>query len=275
MRSGVFHRSSEAGATPYADPPAKLPALEECAFYHSVELPGAGLQVGQWDLRPGIGSYLGPTDFGGHRVLEIGPANGFVSFELERRGAEVVAVDLPAATTYDTRPGATERLDLDAIEAGLQRIRNAFWLGHALFSSSARVVYAHVNHIPDSVGSFDVVVLANVLQHCREPVTALLNAARFADCVVVTETDWMVGSHDDLRGMILFEGPSPFSWFQLKPGLLASLLGELGLTEQELTFHEQLLIEDIDYSASEPRRRNWGGLAVPHFTLTAHRSHPT
>jgi SAM-dependent methyltransferase len=276
VRSSVPH-SSQIHSTPYTDCPAELPALEECAFYHSIELPGVGLQVGQWDLRPGIGSYLGPTDFGGLRVLEIGPANGFVSFELERRGAEVVAVDLPAPTTYDTRPGATDRFDLGAMEmeVGLQRIRNAFWLGHALFSSSARVVYAHVNDIPDSIGRFDVVVLANVLQHCREPITAVLNAARFADSVVVTETDWMVGSHDYLCGMILFEGAGPFSWFQVKPRLLASLLEELGLTDQELTHHEQLLVEDIDFSASDPQRREWGGLAVPHFTLTAHRSRST
>ena len=43
----------------YAVPPKELPAIEECRFYHVIELPGLGLQPGAWDLRPGIDHYLG------------------------------------------------------------------------------------------------------------------------------------------------------------------------------------------------------------------------
>jgi SAM-dependent methyltransferase len=252
----------------YAEPPAKTPALEECVFYHSIELPGLGLQRGQWDLRPGIDAYLGPTDFDGLRVLEIGAANGFVTFELERRGAEVVTVDLPDTARYDARPSLLETQDMGA---GLRLVRNALWLGHALTESSAKVVYAHVSELPDEIGQFDVAVVANVLQHLRDPLGALTNVARRADAIVVIESDWMAGLYDDVPCMVLFQGSTPYSWFQVKPPLIRAFLDELGYADQAVTRHDQLYVEAVDYSSAVPRRVETGGDLVPHFTITANR----
>ena len=53
-----------------------------------MEIPGHGLVTGQWDLRGGVDDYLGKVAFAGQRVLEIGPASGFLTFEMEKRGAE-------------------------------------------------------------------------------------------------------------------------------------------------------------------------------------------
>ena len=57
--------------------------------------PGGGKIIGLWDLRQTVDDYLGRIDFAGKRVLEIGPASGFLTIEMERRGADVVAVELP------------------------------------------------------------------------------------------------------------------------------------------------------------------------------------
>jgi SAM-dependent methyltransferase len=263
-----MHDAHHDDSSPYAQPPAEVPRLEECGFYHTIELPGLGVQRGQWDLRQGIGAYVGPTDFRGLRVLEIGTANGFVCFELERRGASVVAVDLPESFTYDARPGASRAAGGGG---GLRMIRNAFWLGHALLSSSAEVVYAHVDALPDAIGHFDVVVLANVLQHLRDPLRALETAARYGDSVVVTEADWMAGLYEDVPGLVLLIGAAPYSWFQVRLPLLTTFLTELGLGEQIVTRHEQLLLDTVDYSGDLPRRVEHGDKAVPHFTVTARR----
>jgi len=75
--------------------PWKIKSVNECNFYHSTEIPGVGLIEGQWDLRQGLDEYLGGYDFTGKRVLEIGPATGFLTFQIEKTAQEVVAVELP------------------------------------------------------------------------------------------------------------------------------------------------------------------------------------
>jgi len=267
---GREHGRTSPRVTLYADPPSQRPRLDECLFYHSIELPGVGLQHGQWDLRPGIDAYLGGLDYRDLSVLEVGTANGFVCFELERRGARVVSVDLPALATYDTRPAANMH-DIETMRLGLERIRNAYWLAHSLFSASARVVYSHVNDLPEELGRFDVVVLANVLQHCRDPMGAVISASRFADRVVITESDWIRAERDDVARMTLFGGPSPFSWFQVTPFLLTTLLSELSYDDQDVTCHEQRLMEDVDYEEGRGKPRRWDGRLVPHFTVVARR----
>jgi 2-polyprenyl-3-methyl-5-hydroxy-6-metoxy-1,4-benzoquinol methylase len=68
--------------------------LNDCYFYHTGDLPGLRVQKGEWDLRGNISAYLGDVDFEGKRVLDVGTANGFLCFEIERRAAEAVGYDL-------------------------------------------------------------------------------------------------------------------------------------------------------------------------------------
>ena len=57
--------------------------LEDCDFYHMVDIPGHGLVKGQWDLRGREADYLGAVPLNGRSVLEIGPASGHLSFWME------------------------------------------------------------------------------------------------------------------------------------------------------------------------------------------------
>jgi 2-polyprenyl-3-methyl-5-hydroxy-6-metoxy-1,4-benzoquinol methylase len=68
--------------------------LSACHFYHSMEIPGYGLVQGPWDLRPAIDQYLGRYNFRGKRILDVGTASGFLTFSMEKAGAEVVSYDL-------------------------------------------------------------------------------------------------------------------------------------------------------------------------------------
>jgi hypothetical protein len=258
-------------AETYAEPPAEAPALGDCTFYHTIDLPGLGTQHGQWDLRPGIGRYLGSFDFAGTRALEIGTANGFVCFELERRGADVVSFDLAADLTYDAPPLPHEQLHPDAYRTGLQRIRNAYWLAHRLLGSRARVAYGHANALPAFLGRFDVAVLANVLQHLKDPIGAVMQAASVSDAVVITESDWMPGVHDDLQGMIFFDDENPYTWYQVKPRLLTTVLARMGFRDFTVEHHTQRLIQDVPHSTESGPRGRTQNIDVPHFTVTGRR----
>src|SRR5271157_4724792 len=79
-------------------------SIEECCFYHTMDIPGHGVANGMWDLRGATDEYLGHYEFYGKRVLEIGPASGFLTFEMEKRHANVVAIDVTEDQGWDFVP---------------------------------------------------------------------------------------------------------------------------------------------------------------------------
>ena len=257
----------------FAEPPATLPSLSECSFYHCTDVPGLGVQLGQWDLRPGIDDYFGGFDFADANVLEIGTASGFVCFELERRGARVTAFDLDDKLTYDMFPGPTAERDPERFLAGLRRTRAAYWLCHSLLGSKAQVVYGHANRLPDFLRDFDVVMLGNVLQHLQDPIGALICAAQRAEVVIVTESDWKRGTCDDVPAMLWLEDSAPYSWYQVKPRMVESVLSALGFQSTSVSFHEQRMMKDVTFEPGNPaQERTWGdGRQIPHFTVIGRR----
>ena len=256
---------------PYGHPPDAPPALADCHFYQTIDLPGYGEAPGQWDLRPGIEHYLGDVDFSQRRVLEIGTANGFVCFEIERRGANIVGFDLAEDLTYDAPPHARDYLMPDNYRNGLRRIRNAWWLAHFALGSHARVAYGHANRIPSALGRFEVGVLANVMQHLQDPIGALMGLCAISDeAVVVTETDWMHGINDELKGLIYFDKDDPYVWYQVKPRLVESVLVRMGFKEIRRTEHSQLLMINTEHREGGPVGVVTQ-IQVPHYTVVGRR----
>jgi len=65
-------------------------------WWHSFELPGGRVIEGVADLaslKHRLAQFPIPDDLTGKRVLDIGAWDGWFSFEMERRGAAVIAVD--------------------------------------------------------------------------------------------------------------------------------------------------------------------------------------
>ena len=120
----------------YAEP-RTVTDLEECYFYHSMEIPGYGLVEGPWDLRGGVDDYLGNVDLNGKRVLEVGTASGFLCFTMEGRGADVVAYDLSDEQSWDVVPYAQydhASFDTERREH-LRKLNTSWWLAHGAFES--------------------------------------------------------------------------------------------------------------------------------------------
>jgi hypothetical protein len=171
--------------------PAPVADLTDCFFYHKIDLPGFGTVGGDWDLRACAHAYLGNQDFAGKRALDMGAASGFLTFEMEHRGASVVSYDIRTGADWNIVPHYKLRDRLpqmrrDADEA-IRRLKNAYWFSHRRFRSQAQVYYGDIYGLPAELGDFDVVFYGMILTHIRDPFQALYSGARLSrDTVVVT-----------------------------------------------------------------------------------------
>jgi hypothetical protein len=113
--------------------PEKVEDVADCYFYHTMELPGYGVINGDWDLRRGVDDYLGNVMFAAKRVLEIGPASGFLTFDMEKRGAEVVSVEVTAEHGWDFVPYPAKRLEevFGPRRTVMRHLKNSYWFSHA------------------------------------------------------------------------------------------------------------------------------------------------
>ena len=123
----------------------------EKGWWHSFELPdGTRIDgVNSLDsLKNRIGQFPVPEDLRGKRVLDIGTWDGWFAFEMERRGAAVVAIDCWENPLFHEM--------------------------HARLNS--RVEYHQLDMLdltPERIGRFDIVLFMGVLYHLKHPLLAL------------------------------------------------------------------------------------------------------
>jgi tRNA (mo5U34)-methyltransferase len=143
-------------------------------WYHVLELPGGVTTPGWFDLRPVVDRLPWPQ-LAGRRCLDVGTYDGFLAFEMERRGAaEVVAADIDDHRLWDWPVDARKSAPADlAAMAGPEKGRGFRIAAQALGSSVRRVPVSVYDLSPETVGTFDVVVVGSLLLHLRDPLRAL------------------------------------------------------------------------------------------------------
>jgi O-methyltransferase len=224
-------------------PPLKVDNLSDCYFYHTMDLPGHGVIEGRdWDLRGRVDDYLGNVDFAGQRVLEIGPASGFLTFEMEKRGGDVVSVEVTAEHGWDFVPYPAERLEevFGPRRIVMQQLKNSYWLSHAAFRSKANVFYGDVYNLPAALGKFDVAVMAAVLLHCRDPLRIVEECGKLANTLVIVDK-----FYPDLDGAPLCRlAPTPenflwHTWWHFSTQFFTQFLAVMGFARSEASTHQQ------------------------------------
>jgi tRNA (mo5U34)-methyltransferase len=191
--------------------------FEAGSWYHSIQrrdgvvVPGI---VPLEDLHARLDAFHIPTDLTGKTVLDVGAWTGWFSFEAERRGADVVAVDC----------------------VPFEEFRAA----HALLESKVRYELLDVEEItPARMGAFDYVFFFGVLYHVRHPLLALENI-----CSVTRDTAYVESfvsdtsenakptlefyETDELAGQI-------DNWFGPNRSCLAALCRSAGFAEVEFS----------------------------------------
>ncbi len=242
---GSIKRTLKRKKSIYAEP-RDIRDINECIFYHTIDIPGYGTIEGSWDLRGGVNEYLGNVEFIEKRVLEIGPANGFLSFEMEKKGADVVGFDLSKDYDWDVIPFA--QYDFKRVggkKKSTDKLNNAYWFCHRLVNSRAKVIYGNVYHLPDEIGEVDIVTYGAILLHLRDPFLALQRGLRFAcETVIVTEplrvqpTEFKEPYMKFLPNSKTIEPKD--AWWELSPEIIARMIGVLGFEDARVTYHTQI-----------------------------------
>jgi SAM-dependent methyltransferase len=203
--------------------------------YHAMDIPGYGPVVDPlWDLRGSEADYLGHVHLAGKRVLEIGPATGYLSFYMESQGAEVVSVELAPDVNWDIVPDTDTDLALWTASRrdGMEGLRNSYWFAHERFESQAKVYYGNVYELPDELGHFDLAVMGSVLLHVRDPLAVVESCARLADALVITEP-LHPDLPDDRPAMEWFAPrgePTPGVWWRFSPEIIRRFVEAVGRT---------------------------------------------
>jgi len=114
-----------------------------------------------------------PASLAGKRCLDVGTADGFWAFEMERRGAsEVVAIDVDRVDDYDW-PGNVDAAEHDRFTRDHPSHKRAFELAHRALDSKVERHDLRVYDLdPDGLGRFDFAFMGSLLLHLRDPVGA-------------------------------------------------------------------------------------------------------
>ncbi|MGH9846518.1 MAG: DUF1698 domain-containing protein [Blastocatellia bacterium] len=135
-------------------------------WWHSIDLGDGRVTPGVHkieELRDNYARFHLPDDLRGKRVLDVGAWDGFYTFEAERHGAEVVAVDVWRPETF--------------FEA--KRALNSRAEHHEMS------VY-ELDH--DKLGAFDIVFFMGVLYHLKHPLLGLERVCEMTRDFAIVET---------------------------------------------------------------------------------------
>ncbi len=142
-------------------------------WYHSIELAPGLVTPGRVDHRP-IAAKVLPADLRGLRALDVGTFDGFWAFELERRGAQVVAIDVEALDDAQWPPPQRERLRARAGDWGVELGAGFAVAREALGSGVERVVCDVRELTAEAIGGpVDLAFAGALMLHLRDPVGAL------------------------------------------------------------------------------------------------------
>ena len=251
----------------------KIP--KNCKFYHVQEIPGVNKPtMGLFDLRKNIEIFLGNCNFKNKKVLELGPASGFITFYLESKGAKMTCIDLSIKKDkWDTVPHANKNWVKKQIQdmKRLSKVRNAFWFAHKQHNSKAKLLETHINNLPKSTPIHDYGLVATVLLHIQNPFLALqMMSSKVKEKIIIIDLiDDMgiVSSKNKLKisninksiSSIYFKKNTLIkflpqntntnlnydTWWKLSPSAIVEMMKVLG-------FEKEKYLEHIQYCNNKP-----------------------
>jgi tRNA (mo5U34)-methyltransferase len=230
--------------------------VEHFYWYHAVDLGNGLVTPGDYDFRAELGPYQFPESMRGLRVLDVGSATGFFAFEFERRGAEVVSVDLPSLADWDMvwsdRQPLLEELMRWQQAANIEELQwkhleGPFRFCHQLLGSKVSRCLSRIYDLtPEKVGGmFDLVYVGDVLCHLFSPLAALNALAPLCRGRMIIAAN-LYAAPGGAPVMVYTGGASASedsrSWFHPSWECLRRMLCRLGFDDVRVVGHSRVLV---------------------------------
>ncbi len=203
-------------------------------WYHTIELAPGVVTPGIVDVRPIVHRIPIPRDLTGMRCLDVGTWDGFWAFEMERRGGEVHAVDVPDPYRWDWPARARILESYDGGKENLELIKrngNGFPIAREYLGSSVERHEMTVYEIwPERLGQFDFVFVGSILLHLRDPVGALEQVRTVAkgDVVVNDAIEYVLTRLRPRTATARLDTADRVWWWQPNLAALHSMIEQAG-----------------------------------------------
>jgi tRNA (mo5U34)-methyltransferase len=212
-------------------------------WYHTIELPGGLVTRGLLDHRPLLPHYGLPGRLDEKRALDVGTADGFWAFEMERRGAKVTAVDVETVSGWDCPPAVRAEMAGRGID---RRMDRGFRVAHsALGSTVERVGWSVYDLSPEAFGTFDLVHAADILLHLESP-TRALRAIRSVCSDTLVISDCYDPDIPEPGLARYLGGWSGMLWWSLSLPTLVQMVNDAGFREVTVTSTYSLVARGSD-----------------------------
>lgn len=172
-------------------------------WFHRMDLGDGVITPGRSGAATAKLPYFGlPDDMSGMRVLDVAAAEGFFSFEAERRGAsEVVAID------FDPRILRRFAICADALGSKISPLQMSVY-----------------DLDPDALGTFDLVMCFGLLYHLRHPLLGLEKVAAMTGGMLLVQS---------LTLELLYYPDLPLARFR-PDGIMSSFGGNASLRDRSV-----------------------------------------
>jgi len=217
--------------------PEQLKEMNEIKWWHQIELPvenGTVTTPGR-DLSAIKLSVIGmPEDLTGKHVIDVGAWDGYFSFEAEKRGAEVLAID---TVMWKEGPTFDSEKNKEVHHTG----KRGFNFAKKMLNSKVRSERVEVMDLDDA-SQYDLVLCLGILYHMKDP---------FGMCKKMFEItkeggQLILETHIDCEVEGIMNKPmmrfypdkecnnDPGTWWGPNPGCVIAMLKVVGFKEVKL-----------------------------------------
>jgi len=222
--------------------PEQLKEMNEIDWWHKINLGDVRnkpiITPGRDESELKLQTIQMPNDLTGKSVIDVGAWDGFFSFEAERRGADVLAID---TVMWKEGPTFDVQKNIEVMHTG----KKGFNFAHKILNSKVRSKEIEVMDLrKEEIGQFDLVLCLGILYHMKDPLgmCKVMYDITKEDgmCILETHMDCM-----EINKPIMAFYPNkecnndPGTWWGPNPQCVEAMLRVAGFDEVKMVFSDK------------------------------------